>query len=324
MKHRKGAVLVFGIFFILMLFAMMGYMYEIGRMSIAKIRAQNAADASAMGAQVILSNLRNIATTHYVTSDIFRKIAVTSSYMPVYYFHRLWYYSWEKKDVYIKNLPDATSENYVKEYHRWLHLQDFAVTRLLASYDSKIFFRDFLKKEAKNNFAKVKGRMRNISLWLGYYNILEDNPVEKNEYGYVTISFNREPSWAPGEYRINYEEEVKGPLNNEEHERQMDKKLGRAYSKAFVILPPSQFLMRTFFTRNWAEVGSISEPFKSLEGLPLYIRAEAAGGAKEIELQYGINTPIGFIGQKFNWYFPEIIPTIKVEGEPIKDYWPYH
>lgn len=324
MKERKGAVLVFGLFFILILFAMMGYMYEIGRMSIAKIRAQNAADASAMAAQAVLSNLRNIATTHYATCDIFRKIAVTSSKVCALNYHLLWYYSWDKKDVYIKNLPDETSEEYVKNYHRFLHLQDFGVTRFLAAYDSKIFFRDFLKEEAKNDFNKIKTRMRVAGNWLSFYNIYNENVLEDDESGFVIISFNKEPSWSPDDYKVDYGNEVKGPLNNPDDEKEMDKKLGRAYSKAFVVIPPSKFLMRTFFTRNWAMVGSIKEPYAFLENVPLYIRAEAAAGSREFPLSYGINTPLGFVGQRFNWYFPEIVPTIKVENEPLKDYWPYH
>jgi hypothetical protein len=33
---------------------------------------------------------------------------------------------------------------------------------------------------------------------------------------------------------------------------------------------------------------------------------------------------IGRLRVEGNWYFPEIIPVIKVENSPISDQWPYH
>jgi len=333
MKRKKGAILVFGIFFILIVFAVMGYVYEMGRMTVAKMRAQNAADASAMGAQTVLSNLRNIATTHYMVSDLFRRIAVTTSKgMPWTYIGMIGY-SWNKKDVFIGDLPDNNIEYFIKTYHFLFHIQDFAVSRLLAAYDSKIFFRDYLKEEAENHFSQTRNIMRYVAYSLAYFNLYDDNQVEGNEYGWVTLKFDKSaPDWAPPGLRVDYGEEVDGPnghrIRNIADERYINRKLGRAYAQAYVIIPPSNFLMRTFLARNWGNIKSIKEPFKFLEGMWLPVRTDAAAGPKEIPIEVGLPRSIPLIGMLREdgfWYFPQLIPTIRVEGEnPIEGQWPYH
>jgi hypothetical protein len=333
MKKRKGAVLVFGILFMLIMFAVMGYLWEVGRMSIAKIKAQNAADASAMGAQAVLSNLRNIATTHYMVGDLFRRVAVTASNTQPPLFHALWMYSWYKKDVYVRDLPDEKAAKIVKAYHFFFHVQDFAVTRFLAAYDSKIFFRDFIKKEAKNDFKITRKMMRFVSTAIGFLNIhgLGDNMIEPGEIGWSVVKFGKFPGWAPGGLKVDYAAEVEGPgggpIRSASDEKEMDKKLGRAYTEAYVILPPSNFLMRTFIVRNWGNIKAIKEPFSFLEKIPFIIKADAAAGPRMLEVDVGPPRSIPGIGRlrvEGNWYFPEIIPVIKVENSPISDQWPYH
>jgi len=331
---RKGAVLVFGIFFVLIIFAVMGYVYEMGRLTVAKMRAQNAADASAMGAQTVLSNLRNIATTHYMVEDLFRRIAVTSSKALPWTYIGMTTYSWYKKDLFVQDLPDNEIERLVKMYHFIFHIQDFAVSRLLAAYDSKIFFRDYLKEEAKNRFRQTRSIMEYVAYLLAYFNLYDDNQVEGNEYGFVTLKFDDSgPDWAPPGLRVDYGKEVDGPphghgIRNIPDERYINKKLGRAYAQAFVVIPPSNFLMRTFLARNWGNIRSINEPFRFLERMWLPVRTDAASGPKEIKIEIGVPRSIPFIGMLSEdgyWYFPQLIPTIKVEGQsPIEGQWPYH
>ncbi|MEN3044682.1 MAG: Tad domain-containing protein [Candidatus Hydrothermales bacterium] len=339
MKRTRGAVLVFGIFFMLIIFAVMGYFYEMGRLTLAKIRAQNAADASAMGAQTVLSNLRNTATTHYMVADIFRRIAVTTTHrnfplsMP-WLFSYLTFYSWYKKDLFVNNLPDDTVSTLVKLYHFMFHIQDFAVTRMLAAYDSKIFFRDFIKEEAENEFSRTRNIMRYVSFVLGYLNLYMDNQLEGNELGFVRLRFDKEgPDWAPEGLKVDYGEEVNGPhphrrIRNKNDEIEINKKLARAYSEAYVLVPPSNFLMRTFFSRNWGKIGAIREPFSFIEGMYLPVRTDAAAGPKEFYIRIGLPTSIPIIGNLSEdgyWSFPQLIPTIKVEGQnPIEGQWPYH
>ncbi len=339
MKRRRGAILVFGIFFMLIVFAVMGYVYEMGRMTIAKMRAQNAADASAMGAQTVLSNLRNIATTHYMTADLFRRIAVTTTSknfplsMPWLYIYLIGY-SWNKKDLFVSDLPDETAENLVKLYHFLFHIQDFAVTRMLAAYDSKIFFRDFIKEEAENHFPVTRNRMKLVAWVMGYLNLYGENQVEGDEIGWVNLKFDKNsPGWAPPGLRVDYGEEVDGPhphrrIKNKHDEIEMNKKLGRAYSESYVVIPPSNFLMRTFVSRNWGKIGAIKEPFSFLEGFPFVVRSDAASGPKEFYIRVGLpeNIPlIGWLQEDGYWSFPQLIPTIRVEGNnPIEGQWPYH
>ncbi len=333
MKKKRGAVLVFGIFFMLIVFAVMGYVYEMGRMTIAKMRAQNAADAAAMGAQTVLSNLRNIATTHYMTEDLFRRIAVTASKTMPYLYIGMIGYSWNKKDLFVDDLPDNTIQNLVKLYHFLFHVQDFAVSRLLAAYDSKIFFRDYLKEEAERHFSQTRNIMKYVGFWLGFLNLYFDNQVEGNEIGWVQVRFDKNgPDWAPPGLRVDYGEEVDAPpggrIRNIAHERYINRKLGRAYAQAYIFIPPSNFLMRTFLSRNWGRIGAIREYFSSLEGMWLPVRTDAAAGPKEFYISIGVPQSIPWIGSLSEdgyWSFPQLIPTIKVEGEnPIEGQWPYH
>ncbi len=333
MKKRKGAILVFGIFFMLIVFAIMGYVYEMGRMTIAKMRAQNAADAAAMGAQTVLSNLRNYATTHYMVADFFRRIAVTSSQLENYTFYGLILRSWQIEDVFVGKLAkDNRASDLVKFYHFMFHIQDFAVSRFLAAYDSKIFFRDFIKEEARNHFPKTRKMMQIVSFMLGEMNLAGENQVEGNERGLAIVRFGKYPDWAGG-LKVDYEAEVDRPgpsLSTLAFEKEINKRLGRAYAQAYVEVPPSNFLMRTFFTRNWGNIVSIRENFAGLEEFVPVVRADAAAGPKEIEVRLGVpssigNIPgIGTLYESGYWAFPQLIPTIKVPEEPVEDQWPYH
>ncbi len=158
MKKREGVVTIMGIFMIIIMLALLSYLYEMGRLTVAKIKAQNAADAAAAAGAIVYSNVRNNATVDYSLMKIYKEAAENAAkwqyaladlgILSAYYEK-----DWEPKDEVNINVVSRTpgaavlrsilgvskGKDLIAAYHKAFRIQDGMVTRFLAAYEDHIF-----------------------------------------------------------------------------------------------------------------------------------------------------------------------------------------
>ena len=158
MKKRKGVVTIMGIFMIIIMLALLSYLYEMGRLTVAKIKAQNAADAAAAAGAIVYSNVRNNATVDYSLMKIYKEAAenaakwqyaITDLGILSGYYQRDWQPNNEGNVRVVTRTAGARilrsilgvnrGRDLIAAYHKAFRVQDGMVTRFLATYEDHIF-----------------------------------------------------------------------------------------------------------------------------------------------------------------------------------------
>ncbi|GEM_PF-5431294 len=154
-ENRRGVVLVMGVFLIFILFGVFSYIYETGRLTIAKIKAQNAADAAAAAGQIVYSNMRNNASTNYALMEIYEDMAKNAALWQYAKFMVALKRAYHQKDWNARSSERKLNEDELIHIHHAFHVQDACVTRYFASYESKVFkFRGIYSPERLKKYIK--------------------------------------------------------------------------------------------------------------------------------------------------------------------------
>ncbi len=264
MKDRKGVLLVMGVFLILIFFGVFSYLYETGRITIAKMKAQNAADAAAAAGQVVYSNMRNNASTHYALMDIYDKMAKNAAVWQYGKFMLALKTAYHKRDWMVRNDEKKIVKDEWKAYHHAFHVQDACVTRYMAAFESKaVDFRDIYNKKQLRDYTEKFAKEvvdYNIfhvvdndevsqfpALWLRLWNYLPETPLNPwHYYPFVAplsgldLKHDHLPDYSSGSSSylpVNYEAELG-----------LDK-LGRYMGRVRIRLMPTPF--ERFLNMNW-------------------------------------------------------------------------
>ena len=269
MKNRKGVVLVMGIFLIFILFGVFSYIYETGRLTIAKIKAQNAADAAAAAGQIVYSNMRNNAQVNYALMELYDKMAKNAARWQYAMFMKALKKVYHDKDWTLRNDEKRLVEDEWKAIHHAFHVQDACVSRFFASYESKVVkfrgiyapqrVREYIVKRGANTWIKdivnynlfpvpdEEEAMANPTLFPFLWKPVTLGGIVSKKYPFITpwmsgINYptnNRFPDYSgSSDYvRVDYDREL-----------QLDR-LGRFFARVRVYLTPTVF--EKFITMNW-------------------------------------------------------------------------
>ncbi len=159
MKKRKGVITVVGVFVIFIMLALLSYIYEMGRLTIGKIKVQNASDAAAAAGAAVYSNVRNNATVDYALMEIYKEAAenaakwqyaITDLGVITGYYKREFKPTDEPNvnSIYtgtaganaLKNILGVNRmRDLIADYHKAFRVQDGMVTRFLTAYEAHIF-----------------------------------------------------------------------------------------------------------------------------------------------------------------------------------------
>lgn len=262
-NNRKGVVLVMGVFLIFILFGVFSYIYETGRITIAKIKAQNAADAAAAAGQIVYSNMRNNASVNYALEEIYDSMAHNAARWQYAMFLRALKKVYHQRDWNVRNDEKKLVEDEWRRIHHAFHVQDACVTRFFTSYESKavkfrgIYSPDHVRKYILDHWIKD---VVNYNLY--FVPDLDDASKVPILMPYLwkpasIYSPTKYPFVMPWMSGINYPTNSRFPdysnrddyvKVNYEEELQLDK-LGRFFARVRVYLAPTIF--EKFINMNW-------------------------------------------------------------------------
>ncbi len=352
MKNRKGVVLVMGIFLIFILFGVFSYIYETGRLTIAKIKAQNAADAAAAAGQIVYSNMRNNAQVNYALMELYDKMAKNAARWQYAMFMKALKKVYHDKDWNPRSDEKRLVEDEWKAIHHAFHVQDACVTRFFASYESKVVkfrgiyspqrVKDYIVKKRVNTWIKdvvkynllpvpdEEDAMKNPILWASLWKPLTLPGISTRKYPFIT-------PWMSGiVYRNSQFPDYSGnskyvPVDYKS-ELQLDR-LGRFFARVRVYLTPTVF--EKFITMDWLKKWNF---YLTPPGLS-YIYATAAAQPRVFNdntiyiynvthlPHFMLSVPVsGIMGEQDRYFGHPLWPDIPFGFLPKSDnfewYWP--
>ena len=349
-NNRKGVVLVMGVFLIFILFGVLSYIYETGRITVAKIKAQNAADAAAAAGQIVYSNMRNNASTNYALEEIYDSMAQNAARWQYAMFLKALKKVYHERDWMVRNDEKKIVEDEWKRAHHAFHVQDACVTRFFASYESKaVKFRGIYQPNLVRKYILDKWIKDVVNYNLYPVPDLDDAMQDPTLFPYLWKPLTnalfgaskKYPFIMPWMSGINYPSNSHFPdyssnsdyvQVNYKQELQPDK-LGRFFARVRVYLAPTVF--EKFINMNWLNQWNfqITPP-----GLG-YIYATAAAQPRTFKdnkvyvynvthlPNFMLSIPIsGIMGEKDQYFGKPIWPDINFGILPSSSnfnwYWP--
>lgn len=265
-NKRSGVVLVMGVFLIFILFGVFSYIYETGRITIAKIKAQNAADAAAVAGQIVYSNMRNNASTNYALTQIYDKMSKNAARWQYAIFLKALKKAYHERDWMVRqsHVWNLLKEEW-KNVHHAFHVQDACVSRYFAAYESKVFkFRGIYQPQRVREYILDKW-IRDVVNYNLYpvpdeEDVMTDPMLMPYLWKPVTIPLlatRKYPFVTPWMSGINYRSNNRFPDYSSnsnyvqvdyEQELQLSH-LGRFFARVRVYLTPTVF--EKFINMNW-------------------------------------------------------------------------
>ncbi len=176
--RQRGFIMALGIFMIAILISTLAYLYEVGRLTTAKIMAQNAADAGAKTGALVFASYRNMMTTDHALMDLWRRVAENAAhYQGRFFWGALGGTAIKRRDGAYQQADefprDADRLGYVRDlrrlYHAAFRVQDAAVTRFFAAHQTKVH--QFRQGVGIYNKQEVLREMRRMMKRVAYLNL---------------------------------------------------------------------------------------------------------------------------------------------------------